>query len=90
MYLAPDASLDDGLLDIALSMDGSKLSYLANLPRVFKGTHVDQPGFEMLRGREIEVSASEDYRVYADGDPIGQLPARISVVPRAIRVLCPA
>lgn len=90
MYLAPDASLEDGLLDVALSMATSKRAYLANLPRVFKGTHVDAPGFELLRARTIEVSASTDYRVYADGDPVGQLPARISAVPRAIRVLCPA
>lgn len=90
MYLAPDASMEDGLLDVAISMDTSKRAYLSNLPRVFKGTHVDTPGFELLRARSVEVAASENYRVYADGDPVGQLPARITAVPKAIRVLCPA
>src|SRR5215211_637669 len=41
MYLVPDARLDDGLLDVVLVGDVSKRRYLANLPKVFNGTHLD-------------------------------------------------
>ena len=44
MYLVPDAELDDGLLDVVLVEDVPKRRYLANLPKVFKGTHLDEPG----------------------------------------------
>ena len=90
MYLAPDAE-HGGRAARHRAVDGHSRSArtCANLPRVFKGTHVDTAGFELLRARSIEVSASENYRVYADGDPIGQLPTRITAVPKAIRVLCP-
>ena len=89
MYLVPDASLDDGLLDVVLTRDCSKRRYLANLPKVFKGTHVTCEELTFLRGREIAFHADRPYRAYADGDPIADLPVTITVVPRALKVLVP-
>src|SRR5919199_5766430 len=53
MWLVPDAQLDDGLLDVALTGDRPRHRCLLNLPRVFRGTHVREPGFRVLRGREV-------------------------------------
>jgi YegS/Rv2252/BmrU family lipid kinase len=89
MYLAPEASLDDGLLDVVLTRAATKRSYLAGVPKVFKGTHVDNPDLTFLRGREITFEADRPFAAYADGDPIAQLPVTIRVVPSAIRVLAP-
>ena len=44
MWLVPDASLDDGLLDVVLTGASPKRDFLRGLPKVFKGTHVDEPG----------------------------------------------
>jgi YegS/Rv2252/BmrU family lipid kinase len=90
MYVVPHAELDDGKLDVMLSNAGSKLHFLSNLPKLFKGTHVDDPRISFIRGEEVEVSADRPFVVYADGDPIGELPVRIRVAPRALRVLVPA
>jgi YegS/Rv2252/BmrU family lipid kinase len=87
MYLAPDAVLDDGLLDVVLVHDVSKRIYLNNLPKVFTGAHVRAPGLEFLRGREIAFHADRPFPVQADGDPIAQLPATVRVQPGALRVL---
>src|SRR5918995_6771591 len=87
MYLVPDASLDDGLLDVVLTRAATKRSYLAGVPKAFKGTHVDNPDLTFLRGREITFEADRPFAAYADGDPIAQLPITIRVVPSAIRVL---
>jgi len=89
MYLVPDAQLDDGLLDVVLMDAMPKRRYLANLPRVFKGTHVDEPGLHFLRGREVAFHADRPFRLYADGDPIAELPATVRVHPGALRVLAP-
>jgi YegS/Rv2252/BmrU family lipid kinase len=89
MWLVPDASLDDGLLDVVLSEDRPRHRFLLNLPRVFRGTHVDEPGFHVLRGREVTFSADRPYTAYADGDPIAGLPATVRVLPGALRVLAP-
>ncbi len=90
MYLAPDAELDDGLLDVVLTEHVSKLKFLANLPKVFRGEHVAEPTVHVLRGRELKVSADRPFTIYADGDPLAELPAVIGVVPSAVRVLVPA
>jgi len=90
MRLAPDAQLDDGLLDVVLIAAHSKRSFLATLPKVFAGGHVDHPAVRILRARELHVDADRPFAVYADGDPIGATPATIRVVPRAVRVLVPA
>ncbi len=89
MYLVPDARLDDGMLDVVLSEDIPKRRYLANVPKVFKGTHVDEPGLHMLRGRSITFHADRPFTAYADGDPIADLPATVDVVPGTLRVLAP-
>ena len=89
MYLVPDASLDDGLLDVALLRACSKPRYLARLPKVFKGTNVNSPEFTLLRGKEITFAADRPFAAYADGDPIADLPVTIRVVPRALKVLVP-
>jgi YegS/Rv2252/BmrU family lipid kinase len=90
MALAPDASLTDGLLDVVVTSDASKLSYLRGLPKVFKGTHLEDPNVELLRARELRVDAERSFRIYADGDPIGTTPATIRAVPGGLRVLAPA
>jgi len=89
MFLAPDAELDDGELDVVCTAQTSKLHCLINLPKVFKGTHVDNPDLTFLRGREITFHADRPFAAYADGDPIADLPVTIRVVPRALKVLVP-
>jgi YegS/Rv2252/BmrU family lipid kinase len=89
MYLVPDARLDDGLLDIVLCDAIPKRRYLANLPRVFKGTHVNEPGMHLLRGRSVSFHADRPFTAYADGDPIADLPATVDVAPGTLRVLAP-
>lgn len=90
MYVAPDAELDDGMLDIVFLEDVSKLRFIARImPKAFKGTHLQERCVQVLRGREVQIEADRPFAVYADGDPIGDLPARITVLPAAVNVLVP-
>ena len=89
MRLAPDAELDDGLLDVVMLADRSKVGFLRTLPKVFKGAHVDDPGVTILRGREITFGADRPFTAYADGDPMVDLPATVRVLPGALRVIAP-
>jgi YegS/Rv2252/BmrU family lipid kinase len=90
MYLVPHADLEDGMLDVLLVGQKSKLAFLRDIPKVFKGTHVDDPAARFMRGTNVEVRADRPFTVYADGDPIAELPLRITVEPRALRVIAPA
>jgi YegS/Rv2252/BmrU family lipid kinase len=89
MWLVPDAQLDDGLLDVAFTADRPKRAYLRGLNKVFKGTHVDEPGFTIMRGREITFHANRPFTAYADGDPIADLPTTVRVLPGALQVIVP-
>lgn len=90
MHLVPDASLDDGLLDVVMISDASRAHYLANLAKVFRGTHVQDVAYTRVQAREVSFSADRPFTAYADGDPIAALPATFRVIPGALRVLAPA
>jgi YegS/Rv2252/BmrU family lipid kinase len=89
MALAPDASLEDGLLDVVVCGETTKLRYLWTLPKVFFGKHLGTGGLELFRAEEVVVDAERPFRIYADGDPIGTTPATIRAVPGALKVLVP-
>lgn len=89
MHLAPDASLHDGLLDVVTSSATGKLAFLRALPKVFKGTHVEEPSISVRRASVVELDADRPFRVFADGDPVGTLPATVTVRPGAVQVLLP-
>lgn len=90
MYLIPHAELDDGRLDVFLSGRVPKLRFLLDVPKVFRGTHVRNPAITFLSGSEVRVEADRPFTVYADGDPIGELPITITVRRRCLRVIVPA
>lgn len=90
MFVAPHAKLDDGKLDVMLVSESSKGTFLRDLPKVFKGSHTDNPRVRFLKGEVVEVSADRPFTIYADGDPIGDLPATVKVSRESLRVLVPA
>lgn len=90
MFLAPDAQLDDGALDVVTVSPASRRSFLRHLPLVFKGRHVELPTVTVRRGAEVRIAADRPFTVYADGDPIGELPVTVRALPGAIHVLLPA
>ncbi|HEY5287882.1 MAG TPA: diacylglycerol kinase family protein [Solirubrobacteraceae bacterium] len=91
MRAAPDALLDDGLLDVVVLEKVSKFSFLTKiLPKAFSGTHVREPSVKVFRAREVAISADRPFTMYADGDPIGELPLRVRVLAGAVRVLVPS
>ncbi len=91
MRAAPGAMLDDGQLDVVVLERVGKLAFLTKiLPRVFSGTHVEEPCVHTFRAREVAIDADRPFTMYADGDPIGELPLRVRAAPGAIDVLVPA
>lgn len=90
MFLAPDASLDDGMLDVVIVANVPKLRFLRLLPTVFDGRHVLQRNVDIVRAREVAISADRPFVLYADGDPIAELPVTVRTLPAAVRVICPS
>jgi YegS/Rv2252/BmrU family lipid kinase len=89
MNVAPEAEIDDGKLDVVTIGEVGKLRFLLNMPKVFKGTHVDEVDVSTHRTGSIEVRASRPFKLYADGDPLTDLPATIRVIPSALKMIVP-
>jgi YegS/Rv2252/BmrU family lipid kinase len=89
MFIAPKAELDDGEFDIVTVGEVGKLRFVGNLPKVFKGTHVNEDEVRVFRAAQLELTASRPFPVYADGEHLTDLPATLRVLPRALSVLVP-
>jgi len=89
MFIAPDADLADGLFDIVMVGEYGKLRALGNLPKVFKGTHVESDEVKVFRAPFLELSASRPFAVYADGEHLTDLPASLRILPGVLSVIAP-
>lgn len=87
--LAPQAQLDDGLLDVYVFKGDNMIDALAHIAMITLGRQSQNPDLEIFRAREVSVRASKPLAVQFDGDPAGLSPVTIKVVPRALHVIVP-
>jgi YegS/Rv2252/BmrU family lipid kinase len=90
MYAAPDAELDDGLLDVGGTGDVGKIRFVRGLRKLFEGEHFETLKVRMWRASEVRIEADRPFAVYADGESIAELPVTVRVLPRALRMIVPA
>jgi YegS/Rv2252/BmrU family lipid kinase len=87
--VAPQARLDDGLLDVFV-FKGLGFKYVVrHLVRVLSQRYLDDPEIVHRQARRIQVRTEEPVSVQADGDPIGATPVTMEVLPRGLRVIAP-
>lgn len=89
MRIAPDASVEDGLLDVCVAGAVSKLELLWVFPRVYRGAHVTHPRFYLWKGRYVQVETDPPVPVLVDGDVLGSTPAVFTVHAQALEVVIP-
>jgi diacylglycerol kinase (ATP) len=87
MFIAPGAAFDDGLFHVVILGNLSRLEVVANVPRIYKGTHLTHPKVSHFSAREIHVEAQERMLLQAEGELIGEAPATFRIIPRALKVL---
>jgi diacylglycerol kinase (ATP) len=90
MKIAPDAALDDGLLDLVIVEELPRTLLLALFPRVYRGSHVKHPRVHCMRVRRAMLSADRPLTFHADGEALMQLPAAgatVEVRPRSLLVV---
>jgi diacylglycerol kinase (ATP) len=92
--LAPGASLERDDLRLVLFRTRSRLAYLLYVLRGMLATKAHVPGIELLHSSRVicrPLASADQRRIYveADGELLGTLPARITVVPNALNILMP-
>src|SRR5262249_39515208 len=90
MFIAPDADLSDGRFDVVLTGKGGKLHFLLNLPKVFKGKHVENEDVRVIRAPESSVEADRPFAVYQLCEHLADLPSQHRILMVCLRVIAPA
>jgi len=86
MRIAPNARPDDGLLDVIVIGDVTKLELLRQVPCVYRGTHLAHPKVDAYRTRVVHVEAEKRMILQADGEYVGEAPATFHLLPGALPV----
>jgi diacylglycerol kinase (ATP) len=84
---APQAVLDDGLLDVLIA-PATTIPQLAGLiPLVLLGRHVDSDLLLFRRATRVEIECDPPMAFNVDGELIGEGTARFEILPRALQVI---
>jgi diacylglycerol kinase (ATP) len=92
MKVAPAAELDDGQFDVINIGEMSALKIMANVRKLYRGTHLGMAEVSQARARIITARPArnnEQIAIEVDGELPGRLPARFEILPLALRVRCP-
>lgn len=79
MKISPSALPNDGILNITIVHQLSRLKLLSVFLSVFWGGHRNFSEVKMLTGKQIEIKSEEDMLVHADGELVGNLPIKIHI-----------
>ena len=84
--MAPEAAVDDGLLDLATVGPVGRFDLVRTFPRIFAGTHVDHPAVTLRRTAAVAFDLAAPVDVMIDGESFRLRLERVEVVPAAITV----
>lgn len=89
MKIAPEAKLDDGLLDICVIGGVNPFKLFCLFPTVYSGRHLKVREVSYFRSSRARIETERPLDVYADGEYVCQTPVEIGVQPAALRVVVP-
>ncbi|GIN14122.1 diacylglycerol kinase [Shouchella clausii] len=85
--ICPDASYNDGMLNLCIVHDIKRWELLRLLPKAYKGKHTTDKNVTLLTGKEVYISSEKPVLVQSDGEQFTESPINISVVKDALRVM---
>ena len=87
MKMAPKAKLDDGLIDlIVVQSDVTKTRLLTTLPKLFDGSHVNQPEVSYFQTSSFSLIPKKDEIINIDGEIMGSTPIKVKMIPRILEI----
>ena len=87
MLAAPEAELDNGMLDLLMLKEISLAKFLWHLPKIYKGTHLKIPEVFFQKVRRFTASSTEQIILDIDGESPGYLEATFEVLPRILKLI---
>jgi YegS/Rv2252/BmrU family lipid kinase len=88
-WIAPQAEVDDGLLDVMIADGLGRIGILSLLPKVMKGTHVGDPRVKFFRAPRIVIESPDPLAVECDGEVLWTAAHRLEIeaLPKRMRVI---
>ncbi len=84
MKMAPKARLDDGLIDLIVVRAGaSRTRLLRVLPKLFDGSHINEPEVEYYQTSKFSLIPEMDEILNIDGEIMGSTPIKVEMIPKA-------
>jgi len=87
LLIAPGAQLNDGLLDVITVDNIGKLDLMLNLPKLYKGKHLQHHAFSLSQCKSIKIRAKDRLPTMFDGDLFGHTPLEVTTEHRALKVI---
>lgn len=87
MKIAPHASINDGLLDIVVVKDLSKINLIKNLPGIYSGQHLNDPNIDFFNGKKVKIISNENIYVELDGETPGTGNLEFEIIPAEMKLI---
>lgn len=87
MLIAPQAEIDDGLIEYVRWGPIGRLGLIRNLPRLYDGTHIEHPLAERQAVRRVEFQLDSPADVMVDGEVLSLHCEELDVLPAALNVV---
>lgn len=81
MIIAPNASIQDGWLEVVVANEISRWELIKTFPKIFSGTHTSHPEVEVFRARQVSVETDPPSLLTPDGESLGATPIEVEVLP---------
>lgn len=85
--VAPQAKLDDGLLDIMLVPAAPLPQLVIEVPQILVGRHLDSELLIFQQARKVKIAAEPGMWFNVDGELVGNQPATFEVLPQVLEVV---
>lgn len=89
LRIAPEARVDDGLLDVSILRSLNAAEVGRAIPRLFASGNLPETYFTRKKARAVILQTDRPCMFHGDGEILGSAPVRIEVVPKAIQVFAP-
>jgi YegS/Rv2252/BmrU family lipid kinase len=87
MKQTPFAIANDGLFDMTVIGDMSKLEIVRNLSLLYNGKILEHPKIKGYKGKNIKINSDRLIYLEADGESLGHTPVEINIIPSSINIV---
>ena len=87
MKIAPKAKLNDGLIDLVLIKNASRIKLLKLMPKLFTGKHINDDIVEYIHISKMKLIPNKNNQLNIDGEIKGETPFKLKVIPDAIEII---